>query len=974
MESRPNCPLDTEAVRLARSDTENVLLASARIIRHGILLSVFKGFATWRLGGDEGLEKDSHKFELPDIRRPHLRYATAGGRMSFDGLDDAPFELPRVPDDLFAGLVFFLNPLMGAARVSQLRRLLTDGGGREAPALSETKVPRFDLQRTTHAITHEIDFPEAQILDPTKLIVVTIPRDDMIILFGAIEAFGGQHRLRFTDDVNLLIASTTKTVEYKEAQQRIGVRIVLPHYIDDVARLRRKIDIAAYMFPDPQVLKESPFNTDPPGPPPVPIHTPSEDFLQDQIIFFEPAVEQSLSKEEFAGFVSRIQKGGGKVAASYARNMVTAVVCLNRRTEHYGLAEADFKFVGSLRWITSVLDTGKFTAPRLNVLHYVEFSKYVITTSNYSLDARAAIEEMVKNLGGTFTRQMTKANTHLICAEPFSPKHVKANDWEVIVTNHLWLEESYAEFKVAPLASGPSVVKTEMDSAFPAFQPKPTDSASKGKIGRMKTSPNGSSQGAAATRAGSGETQKRQSPSQVVVVDSDDESKADAKAKPAATKAPLVWSSNQGTAPGKGENPEVRAGIGKTQVSPASAATLSRTSSAATLPNGTTLHSQAPADNAADRKRQKRADEAHAHAPTGNGPTQAKAAPPVREMQKAGAARGAAKAKAATSGAAAAAPAPAATRPKAVTRPLSAAPRSKPAAAAAANGPKPVAPSKPPPEPADTVDDDEPMRTQGSTTQKRKANEMGDTPPRASPRLAVKKQKHTVSVVTTCVTLTDEQWKGIRRLGGVKAKDVDSCTHMITTKIVRTEKFLEAVMQAKEILTPQWIDESISAECWLDPAPFRLKDVAGERIYDFKLQTSLERSKERGVFEGYTLYLTPRVDPAFEVQKRFIETGGGKAVKMSRRDLQDLQRRHQGETLPPPTDAGTPTSSHHYDPEKTIYVVSDQDEDFVKRLEKLGIPLYLNELVLRACLRQEISFVDPNCRYVSPKPEGVGQE
>jgi hypothetical protein len=45
------------------------------------------------------------------------------------------------------------------------------------------------------------------------------------------------------------------------------------------------------------------------------------------------------------------------------------------------------------------------------------FKSFIVCATNYGGQAREDIETMVVQLGGTYTKQMTPENTHVICAK-----------------------------------------------------------------------------------------------------------------------------------------------------------------------------------------------------------------------------------------------------------------------------------------------------------------------------------------------------------------------------------------------------------------------------------------------------------------------------------------------------------------------------------------------------------------------------
>ena len=68
-----------------------------------------------------------------------------------------------------------------------------------------------------------------------------------------------------------------------------------------------------------------------------------------------------------------------------------------------------------------------------------------ISISNYTGDSRVYLENLIRYSGAEFTKTMKQDNTHLITAHMQSEKCDAAQEWNINIVNHIWLEESYAK-------------------------------------------------------------------------------------------------------------------------------------------------------------------------------------------------------------------------------------------------------------------------------------------------------------------------------------------------------------------------------------------------------------------------------------------------------------------------------------------------------------------------------------------------
>ena len=79
------------------------------------------------------------------------------------------------------------------------------------------------------------------------------------MLSAGILAMGGQWRTGLTKEVTHLFAITSTTAKYTTAlhhQAQTGIKIILPHWYDDVVRLgAARLSTKPYEWPEPELLK-----------------------------------------------------------------------------------------------------------------------------------------------------------------------------------------------------------------------------------------------------------------------------------------------------------------------------------------------------------------------------------------------------------------------------------------------------------------------------------------------------------------------------------------------------------------------------------------------------------------------------------------------------------------------------------------------------------------------------------------------
>lgn len=252
--------------------------------------------------------------------------------------------------------------------------------------------------------------------------------------------------------------------------------LLTPNRFDDCLRLGRRIREEPYTFPDPEILYQQ-RNSKPPkpqvsddvkgasSPHPAQMPTPDPSFsgstrrltvFKDRKIILSDDLAISASLRRVLNDL--ITTGGGHVVEDL--NECDTLVCQYREGEQYVTASQAGREVGNLGWLYHMITHNRWTLPTRKLLHYPVpkngvpgFENFTISVSNYAGESRLYLENLVKACGGAFTKTMRQDNTHLITAHTASEKCDAAREWNIELVNHLWLEESYAQHRVATLTT-----------------------------------------------------------------------------------------------------------------------------------------------------------------------------------------------------------------------------------------------------------------------------------------------------------------------------------------------------------------------------------------------------------------------------------------------------------------------------------------------------------------------------------------
>ena len=225
------------------------------------------------------------------------------------------------------------------------------------------------------------------------------------------------------------------------------------------------------MLPDPEILRRKPEDRIPDAlrldlqgssstipislNPPVPPERQLTVF-KDKVVMLSP--DLGIGSHLRGTIEGLIKGGGGDITGSvYKSNFF---ICQYRETRDYRIASRAGQDVGNLAWLYHLFTHNKWTSPMRRLLHYPVakdglpgFKAFRISLSNYNGEARVYLENLAKAAGGDFTRTMKEENTHLITAHLHSEKCDAAQEWNIHIVNHLWLEESYAKWQIQSIAN-----------------------------------------------------------------------------------------------------------------------------------------------------------------------------------------------------------------------------------------------------------------------------------------------------------------------------------------------------------------------------------------------------------------------------------------------------------------------------------------------------------------------------------------
>ncbi|KAJ5168293.1 uncharacterized protein N7482_003887 [Penicillium canariense] len=390
----------------------------------------------------------------------------------------------------------------------QLAAVIGEYGGE--PSIHETSPEKDDTIESTHIVANSINFltydlatkalvpvvkpswvhnslakrklanPRQHSPDPRLFlsdVVVAcgdIPEGDKDAIIGGVLAKGGLYSPRLTGMVTHLVDLTVESDKARLVQtKKLRVKIVLPHWFDDCLKLGQRIDERPYTLPDPEVLRAGPE---------VPIRSNENKGLagastpEPSIMLTPASISHPTDKSSvFAGksvmlspdlgigshlleSIEAVLNRGGATVTSKVDD-ADWLVCRFREGFVYRTASRLDKVVGNLAWLYHLITFNTWTRPLNRLLHYPVsrtpipgFEGLKISLSNYVGEARIYLENLITAAGAECTKTLKQENTHLITAHGTSEKCSAAREWGLQVVNHLWLEDSYAAWKLRPVS------------------------------------------------------------------------------------------------------------------------------------------------------------------------------------------------------------------------------------------------------------------------------------------------------------------------------------------------------------------------------------------------------------------------------------------------------------------------------------------------------------------------------------------
>merc|ERR1719471_450771 len=178
----------------------------------------------------------------------------------------------------------------------------------------------------------------------------------------------------------------------------------------------------------------------------------------------------------------------------------------------------------------------------------------------------------------------------------------------------------------------------------------------------------------------------------------------------------------------------------------------------------------------------------------------------------------------------------------------------------------------------------------------------------------------------------------VSRLGGVMTETPGDCSHLVMTKLSRTNNFLMCLPTVKYVLSVKWLLESEAENRFISEESYALEDSEVEAKFNFSLSRTLARSSRDKLFAGKVFYLTPSVEPSMQVLTAIITASGGRVENRRRKTTDQMKEFNSG-------------GSVNY-----IVITCEEDIHLVTDVLRAKLGVFNSEFVLNAVTKCEMDF------------------
>ncbi|EPY51088.1 BRCT domain-containing protein Brc1 [Schizosaccharomyces cryophilus OY26] len=230
-------------------------------------------------------------------------------------------------------------------------------------------------------------------------------------------------------------------------KQNLDVKIIHPRWIFDCLIQGKCIDQKYYLFPNPVFQQKPEDNID---------NNLFRNVFHNKKVFFSGDLNLPTAAKQ------AIRKFTVKLGAGIAESVQNCDVFIGfqRETNEFKLAVEKKSTIATINWLLNSFVLGSWKDPLLDALHFPLPSKkflkgQTIALTNYTGKARTYLEKLIVASGASYTKNLKPTNSALIAASSYGQKYGAAKVWNISSVHHTWLFSSFKNLSSQPYSDFP---------------------------------------------------------------------------------------------------------------------------------------------------------------------------------------------------------------------------------------------------------------------------------------------------------------------------------------------------------------------------------------------------------------------------------------------------------------------------------------------------------------------------------------
>ncbi|WBW75460.1 BRCT domain protein Brc1 [Schizosaccharomyces osmophilus] len=231
-------------------------------------------------------------------------------------------------------------------------------------------------------------------------------------------------------------------------KENVEIKVIHPRWILECLIQGRCIDQKHYLFPSLS-FSQKPKNT-------LNDHSLFRNVFHKKKIFFSSDLNlPTVANQAIRKFAVNL---GADIAES--TRDCDVFIGFQRETDEFRIAIVQNSTIATVSWLLNSFVLGSWKDPLLDALHFPLPSKkflkgQTIALTNYTGKARTYLEKLIVASGASYTKNLKPTNSVLIAASSYGQKFGAAKVWKIPSAHHMWLFSSFKSLSSEPYSDFP---------------------------------------------------------------------------------------------------------------------------------------------------------------------------------------------------------------------------------------------------------------------------------------------------------------------------------------------------------------------------------------------------------------------------------------------------------------------------------------------------------------------------------------